>query len=219
MKLPLAFVSRAPLVACLALLLTTARPVASDETRPLGEVAVQSDVMVPMRDGAAGHGRLSADQSRQGSPPLADDPHADALRQGGGARPTASTSPRMATWWSPRTRAAATGPKASGTCSPTTAPTASTLPTWIGEQPWSERQDRHDRHLLRRRHAARPGHGAMPAPDDRDSGRRDVEPGLRQHAQRRGVRAAVLELDLLDRRAERAAGRPATRPRPPSSSR
>ncbi len=85
MKLPLAFVSRAPLVACLALLLTTARPVASDETRPLGEVAVQSDVMMPMRDQA----RLATDvylpiNRDKRSPPLADDPHADALRQGGG---------------------------------------------------------------------------------------------------------------------------------------
>ncbi len=65
-----------------------------------------------------------------------------------------------------------------------------------------QRPGGHDRHVLRRRHAACPGHGAAAATRDGDPGRRDVEPRLRQHAQRRRLRAAILELDLFQYRTQ-----------------
>ena len=37
---------------------------------------------------------------------------------------------------------------------------------WIAAAAVVQRQDRHDRHLVRRRHAARPGHGRLPAAGD-----------------------------------------------------
>ena len=75
------------------------------------------------------------------------------------------------------------------------------------------RQDRHVRHQLSRRHPARPGRDESAPPDDDGPDRRGVELRRQRDAARRGVRAAVHELDLPDRGAQQQgrAGQPALR--------
>jgi len=63
-----------------------------------------------------------------------------------------------------------------------------------------QRPVRDDRHVVRGRNAARHGDGQRPWANHGDPGRRGVQHGLPRDAQRRGVRAAVLELDPRHRR-------------------
>ena len=91
---------------------------------------------------------------------------------------------------------------------------------WIGRQSLVQRQDRHDRHLVRRRHAARPGDGTAAATGDR----RFRSTRCRTWAIASMRNGGAFELRFwnwihVDRRARRAAGRRAIRPPPPCSRR
>ena len=69
---------------------------------------------------------------------------------------------------------------------------------WIARQEWSDGKVGHLRHELPRRHPARPGRDESAPLDDDGAHRFRVKLRRQRDAARRGIRAAILELDLPD---------------------
>ena len=215
MKLHRKFAHAATLPLCVALLLTSVRLATGDEAGQKPDIAIQTDVMVPMRDQT----RLATDlylpvNARKRLAKFPADPDANAIRQiGQQSRRPVLCRPRLCVRRARHARplrfrgrlahAHRRRPRRLRRCH------------WIGQQPWSNGKlgTIGTSYVGGTQHAL-----AMELPPQLVTvhpGRRHVEPGLRQHAQRRRLRTAVLELDLFDRWPQRAAGNAAIRPLPP----